>query len=458
MFCTKCGKQTNDNVKFCPGCGTTLASSCKETTDEIQSSHAENAVGKSWQKIGKLAVVIVSVVIGIGIAYFRHEKGYAINSRENLAVIANIIKESISSNDDLKPIAKVGECTSVSLDMNSPLESLEDGHVRKVYKGLACVNMFPRKAGESDDCVEYVSKAISVRYDIMVVDAGNEIVLKSADMRDEDWQNLILSIGGGEESDADNKEEEETEEDDDDVTVANKKLPPLDGAEFIKKRSSMTDLQWKRLVNESRGRTIQFKNCIVSEVEEDDENENSVAVLVDVTSSYAIEAKVSEPSMVKLAEKLRPGNKIYMLSGRIKKREMEDNPQAEIVILDSHITMAKANNAGAGKSVADKLLSLMEESNKLTMDAVGWARDPLTDEQKKAFPEKIAAMSEKEQMALLERFQTEYENLKQFIKMGKIADGYRKQQGSSPFLDEQTIKEFLKLSPEQQKELLEKMR
>ena len=82
----------------------------------------------------------------------------------------------------------------------------------------------------------------------------------------------------------------------------------------------------------------------------------------------------------------------------------------------------KANTIKSDKSVAEKLFAIMDESNKLTMDAVGWAREPIPENQKRTFVEKIAAMSEQEQTALLEQFKTEHENLKQFIKIVSIVE------------------------------------
>ena len=102
---------------------------------------------------------------------------------------------------------------------------VEDGKVRKVYKGLANVEMFPRKSSwESNDNIEYAPSAMTVRYDIMVVDAGKEIALKSAEMRDSDWQALVLSTGkSGESDDNDNEDKDEDE------TSANSDEPPESG-------------------------------------------------------------------------------------------------------------------------------------------------------------------------------------------------------------------------------------
>ena len=469
MFCTKCGKSVDENVKFCPGCGASIEASASTTPI------GENNGGKSLLKLGKVAGIAFCVIVGVVIAYFRHTKAYAINSSENLSVIAKLITESIASNDELKTVAKVRECTSVSLDMNAPMDSLEDGHVRKVYKGLANVEMFPRKSSwESNDNIEYAESAITVRYDITVVDAGKEIALKSAEMRDSDWQALVLSTGKSGESDDDDNDGDKDDNDDkdEDETSDNSNEPPLDGAVFVAKRRGMTELQWKRFVKDNKGRTVVFRNGKVEEVEEDDEDDNVVVLRVAFTSSFSVSAKVSDPDMAKLAAGLKPRMQIAELRGRIKTIEIDDDPLTEITIRNADITLAKSDkpreqvrnsqrndSQNSVSATAKRLMELMEAQNKMTKEAVGWATKPMSDEEQKALPAKLAEMGEAACMAMMEKLEGENERLKEFLGLGKIADAERKRQGQKPFLDEDTVKTFLfRLDPDQQKELLEKMK
>ena len=467
MFCTKCGKSVDENVKFCPGCGTSIEAFASTT------SKGENNGGKSLLRFGKVAGIVLCLIAGIAIAYFRHAKAYAINSSENLSVIAKLITESISANDELKPIAKVSKCTSVSLDMNVPMDSLEDGKVRKVYKGVANVEMFPRKSSwESNDNIEYAASATMVRYDIMVVDAGKEIALKSAEMRNSDWQDLVLSTGKSGESDDNDSDESDDDDKDEDATSAKSNEPPLDGAVLVAKRHGMTDLQWKRFVKDNKGRTVVFRNGKVEEVEEDDEDEDAVALRVALTSSFSVSAKVSDPDMAKLAAGLKPRTQIAELRGRIKAIEIDDDPLAEITVNNACIVLAetdkpsdqvrRSQHDGSQNSVsaiAKRLIELVETRNKLTKEAVGWASNPMSDEEHKALPAKLAEMGESACAEMVKRLEGENERLKEFIDLGKIADVERKRQGQKPFLDEDTVKTFLfRLEPEQQKELLEKMK
>ena len=348
MFCAKCGKSVDENVKFCPGCGTSIEASASTTPI------GENNGGKSLLKLGKVAGVVFCLIAGVAIAYFRDAKAYAINSSENLSVIAKLITESISANDELKPIAKVSKCTSVSLDMNAPMDSLEDGKVRKVYKGLANVEMFPRKSSwKSNDNIEYADSVITVRYDIMVVDAGKEIALKSAEMRNSDWQDLVLSTGkSGESDDNDNEDKDEDE------TSANSDEPPESGK---------------------------------------------------------LSAQVG--------------------------RSQEGGSQTSI------------------DAFMGRMEKLMEVRNKMTKEAVGWATNPSTDEERKEARAALSKMNVSERTAMLEQLESQNARLKEFLELGKVADDKRKRQGQEPFLDEDTVKTFLfRLEPEQQNELLEKMK
>ncbi len=467
MFCTKCGKSVDENVKFCPGCGASI-----EVSASVVSSGGDTG-GKSLLLLGKVAGIAFCLIAGVAIAYFRHAKAYAINSSENLSVIAKLITESISANDELKPIAKVSKCTSVSLDMNAPMDSLEDGKVRKVYKGVANVEMFPRKSSwESNDNIEYAASATMVRYDIMVVDAGKEIALKSAEMRNSDWQDLVLSTGKSGESDDNDSDESDDDDKDEDATSAKSNEPPLDGAVLVAKRHGMTDLQWKRFVKDNKGRTVVFRNGKVEEVEEDDEDEDVVALRVALTSSFSVSAKVSDPDMAKLAAGLKPRAQIAELRGQIKAIEIDDNPLTEITIRNAGITLAKSDKLSeqvrssqgddlqnSVSATAKRLIELMKAQNKMTKEAVGWATKPMSEEEEKALPVKLAEMSEVARAAMIEKLEGENERLKEFLDFGKIADAERKRQGQKPFLDEDTVKTFLfRLEPEQQKELLEKMK
>ena len=366
-------------------------------------------------------------------------------------------------------------CTGVSLDMKSPMDSLEDREVRKVYKGMASVEMFPRKSSwESNDNIEYTSSAMTVRYDIMVVDAGKEIALKSAEMRDSDWQALVLSTGKSNESDDDDNGSDEDDDDDkdEDATSVDGNEPPLDGAVLVAKRHGMTDLQWKRLVKDNKGRTVVFRNGKVEEVEEDDEDENAVVLRVALTSSFSVSAKVSDPDMAMLAAGLKPRTRIAELRGRIKAIEIDDDPLTEITIRNADITLAKSDKPSeqARRSQEDgsqnsvdafmgRMEKLMEARNKMTKEAVGWATNPATDEERKEARDTLSKMSVEERATMQEEFESQNARLKEFLDLGEIADAERKRQGQEPFLDEDTVKTFLfRLEPEQQKELLEKMK
>lgn len=344
MFCTKCGKSVDENVKFCTECGSSIGASASTTPI------GENNGGKSLLKLGKVAGFAFCVIVGVVIGYFRDTKDYAINSSENLLV------------------------------------------------------------NDSD--------------------------------KDDDYD----------------KDEDETSE--------NSNEPPLDGVEFVKKRKSLTtELQRKRLVDGVIGRIIEFRDCEVDDITDDKSflikyDEKALLVTLYVpTCDYYVQAKVTDPRMVASAENLEKGIKLKVLSGKLRKDESE--------VFHFYVDNArfvkekpeKTNTIKSDKSVAEKLFAIMDESNKLTLDAVGWARYPMSAEEQKALPAKLAEIGEAACTAMMEKLESENRRLKEFLDLGKIADAERKRQGQEPFLDEDTVKTFLiRLDPDQQKELLEKMK
>ena len=144
----------------------------------------------------------------------------------------------------------------------------------------------------------------------------------------------------------------------------------------------------------------------------------------------------------------------------------------EITIRNADITLAKSDkpreqvrnsqrndSQNSVSATAKRLMELMEAQNKMTKEAVGWATKPMSDEEQKALPAKLAEMGEAACTAMMEKLESENRRLKEFLDLGKIADAERKRQGQKPFLDEDTVKTFLiRLDPDQQKELLEKMK
>ena len=416
---------------------------------------SDNIKSKKWYKsLSALSSVVVTVAV---IAWNWNVIKTHIFSDDSALVettTSELLEESLGKNDDLKKFARVCEIKETRL--------VKEGSGNS-YTGYAKVVMQVRTKDSTDEHIKYGGNPITVSYSLKVLYDGRNVMLNDAEMEDADLAKLLKAAGV---SDADeDADENEAATNDGKTTAENGTATQLDVADFIKKQPSMTKLQWKRFVDGNAGKSIVLRDCNVTGVEEDEDNENAVIMTIVMPDAdfFMIEANVTNPKMVALAAKMSPGTKIGMVIGTLKKLDADSYPMVALQIANTQIVKVESAKTShvvkhTESMVADKLLSMMDESSKLTMDAVGWARDPLTEEQKRAFHEKIAAMSEQEQTALLEQFKTEHENLKQFIEIVSIVDSYLKQIGASPLMNKDIVREFLTLTPESQKEHLEKLR
>lgn len=417
---------------------------------------SEKIESKKWYKsLSALSSVVVTVAV---IAWnWNVIKTHIFNDDSALieTTTSELLEESLGKNDDLKKFARVCEIKETRL--------VKEGSGNS-YTGYAKVVMQVRTKDSTDEQIKYGGNPITVSYSLKVLYDGRNVMLNDAEMEDADLAKLLKAAGVSD-------DDEEADESDNDNSVtsadespANDGEPPLDGVEFVKKRKSLTtELQRKRLVDGVIGRIIEFRDCEVDDITDksflikDDEKALLVTLYVP-TCDYYVQAKVTDPRMVASGENLEKGIKLKVLSGKLRKDKSE--------VFHFYVDNArfvkekpeKTNTIKSDKSVAEKLFAIMDESNKLTLDAVGWAREPIPENQKKTFAEKIAAMSEQEQTALLEQFKTEHENLKQFIEIVSIVDSYRKQMDASPLMNKDIVREFLTLTPESQKEHLEKLR
>ena len=67
MFCKNCGKQLEDDAKFCSGCGMNLAETPAEQIE--QPAHQTNKKTRNGAKTAKLIVGIISIVLFMVIAF-----------------------------------------------------------------------------------------------------------------------------------------------------------------------------------------------------------------------------------------------------------------------------------------------------------------------------------------------------------------------------------------------------
>lgn len=120
MYCKKCGKELNDGVKFCTGCGTPVI----ENSDSAQNSNVETdvpSVNKDVRKIRYIIAFIAAIIIIIcGVAVSikliisgNGQPGSSQMSNENLTEEQNLLNEyfsnSVNVNDYILPHGNIAE-------------------------------------------------------------------------------------------------------------------------------------------------------------------------------------------------------------------------------------------------------------------------------------------------------------------------------------------------------------
>lgn len=378
---------------------------------------------------------------------------------DDMAIIekttSELMEESLAKNEDLKKFARVCEVKEVTL--------VKEGSGNN-YKGTATVVMQARTKDSTDEHIKYGGNPITVSYSLKVIYDGRNVMLNNAEMEDADLAKLLKAAGVSDDDEKADESDNDNSVTSADESPANDGEPPLDGVEFVKKRKSLTKLQRKRLVDGAIGRIIEFRDCEVDDITDKSflikDYEKALLVTLYVpTCDYYVHATVTDPRMVASGENLEKGSKLKVLSGKLRKDEDEVFPFYVDNARFVKEKPEKTNTIKLDKSVAEKLLSMMEAQNKMTKEAVGWVRNPMSEEDQKALPAILAEMGESACTAMMEKLESENRRLKEFLDLGKIADAERKRQGQEPFLDEDTVKTFLiSLDPDQQKELLEKMK
>lgn len=479
MFCTKCGKKVDKGLKFCPECGTEVSTSVNGTRKQdsvLNKDLTANLRGKLWYKILSTVVIIVA---GITIAYFKLQKANFVTSGDTTSVgasadadeslettVARLLKESLDEQEELKPIARVGKVTKLTLNKTD----------RNKYSGIARVDMFPVDPKNStDNNVKYVDMSVSVSYtlDVLYDKKDDSIVLNEFEIEDEDWAKLCEMAGFKDEEDEDDAKKDQSKRTRDGTSDG------MSGGDFIRQwltNPQRTDAQTKMLFNKIKGHRVTFENAVVKDVrmaskadmavmESVGQHAGKVEVAIDFSSGnnhLGMTIVVSNPQMAETALKFNIGDKIKTITATV------EGWSSDIRLINPQLTMepeqqangqsAQATEESRIATTVEKLFSLMEAQNKMTKEAVGWARNPLTDTEKQAASVKIAEMSAEAQSAMIEQIQSENTRLKEFLELGKIVDAFRKQFGASSFLSEQTVRNFVGAPSDKQEKLLDSLR
>jgi len=172
MFCTKCGSQVEDGLKFCPKCGNSLSAGGKD----------QHSDGKSSAKKSGIAAKVVEVVIGVLLAagffaYKYYTSGMSIESLERQS--AELVQGAIADSE----IAKFLKFEKTE---NLVLQKQEKDH----YTGTTWV-WFNRKTNPNRVPVRF-------KYSLDVKLSDGRVYLETKP-EDGESERMVEFIGGGEE-------------------------------------------------------------------------------------------------------------------------------------------------------------------------------------------------------------------------------------------------------------------
>lgn len=298
------------------------------------------------RKSSRLVMCICMASMAVCFASYYYERSEKskygeMGQLENQLKVGELLVESLSGNDVLKKIARVGKYTDVKIDLDSKKhERNSDGKFGDMFKGKICVELFPRKKGSVAGSNQYKSSSISVWYDVKVFFDEREslITLEDAQMREEYWTSLLKATGLTEAEialigatlqtdESDESEDQLQQADESDEGAAGNDQSTMIGVDIVKgyeaKENGYTEAQLKKIAKKFNGKRVTFVNGLVSNVNVDDDDD-TVSLTVcfgkdksfGPLGSFGVEAKVAR-SMAKVAADLDQGTKIRRLSGKV---------------------------------------------------------------------------------------------------------------------------------------------
>ena len=301
------------------------------------------------RKSSRLVMCICIASMAVCIASYYHERSERIKYgemwlRENQLKVVELLVESLSGNDVLKAVARVGKYTDVKIDLDSKKhERNSDGKFGDMFEGKVCVELFPRKKGSEARNIQYESSPILAWYDVKVSCTDYDrtsfvIALEEAQMQEKDWNALLKaavvteaeleSLGAMLQPDESDESEDQSQQADvSDEGADGNDQSVLIGADIVKgheaKEDGYTEAQLKKIAKKLKGKRVTFVNGLVSNVNVDDDDD-TVSLTVcfgkdksfGPLGSFGVEAKVAR-SMAKVAADLDQGTKIRRLSGKV---------------------------------------------------------------------------------------------------------------------------------------------
>lgn len=123
MFCSKCGKEVEENSNFCSKCGNEINPIKKETTANPTEEPIKKELKKETNKTGIYLLSLVCVIL-VGILIFQNISKDSEESQDTYLELAeNEVKDKIDANENIPPVVK--EIAKSTIDKVDTKEELD---------------------------------------------------------------------------------------------------------------------------------------------------------------------------------------------------------------------------------------------------------------------------------------------------------------------------------------------
>ena len=123
MFCSKCGKEIEENSNFCNKCGNEINPIKKETESNLSDKPPKEEPKNEKNKTSVYLLSLICIILS-GFLIFQNISKETPNPQDTLIeVVENDVKEKIDKNEDIPPVAK--EIAKSAIDKVDTKEELD---------------------------------------------------------------------------------------------------------------------------------------------------------------------------------------------------------------------------------------------------------------------------------------------------------------------------------------------
>lgn len=225
MFCSKCGKNVDDGVGFCPSCGTKIGAGATACAQQPAGASGKvSGTGRS-KLVEYLVGAVFAVVVACGV--LSRIMGTGPDLREEATgLLRKLVVKTFAENEDAKEVAKYIKLTDVR---DCVLVKESKGR----YSGLAQAEFTANKVGKKGE-----TRRVVVQYGFTLLYDGENIMLQNAEPSDSEVAKLtslvekLVEEEEGEGGEPDDEAAEEEEGDSETASAHGEKGEDKDVAEF----------------------------------------------------------------------------------------------------------------------------------------------------------------------------------------------------------------------------------